>query len=286
VAADALDRIPTPLDDVTQALRLGSPQDLFELGEAPPRLQKIVRRLKGKVLGALLVRERVIYVDRSQSRERQRFAHGHELGHDALPWHHDAYWGDDTYTLHPETRLLLESEANRFGADLLFQLDRFTELAAQSRLGLAVPMDLATRFEASRHASIRRYVETNPRSCALLVFGRYPVYPEGQRSLRVLTAVESPIFRERYGPIGGLLPGSIPVASFPVAQDAYTAISGETSEPIISGTTKLNETKRGPVTLVHEIFSNTYAAFALIYRRRASVGRTVTAQWLSESGPE
>lgn len=283
VAADALDRIPTPLDDVTEALRLGSPQDLFELGDAPPRLQEIVRRLRGKVLGALSVRERVIYVDRSQSRERQRFAHGHELGHDALPWHRDAYWGDDAHTLHPETRHLLEAEANRFGADLLFQLDGFTERAAQSRLGLAVPLDLATRFEASRHASIRRYVETNPRCCALLVFGRYPVYPERQRSLKVLTALESPSFRERYGPIGKLLPRTIPVATFGVARDAYTAITGDNLEPIISGTTKLTQTKRGPVTLQHEIFSNTYAALALIYRRRPSVRRTVTAQWVPEN---
>lgn len=284
VAAEGLGRIPTPLDDVTEALRLGSPEDLFQLGDAPRRLRQIIDRLRGKVLGALSVRERVVYVDRSQSWERQRFAHAHELGHEALPWHPDAYFGDDRYTLHPDTRILLESEASRFGADLLFQLDRFTELAAESRLGLAVPLDLAEMFQTSRHASIRRYVETNPRPCALLMFGKYLVHPQGQRSLKLLAALESPTFRDRYGAVSTLLPGTWRLDDSALAQDAYEAIRGETSEPIVSGTVRVDETKRGAVTLAYEIFSNTYTAFALLYRRRRSVAQQVTVEWAPEGG--
>ncbi len=279
LAAEALDRIPTPLDDINEALRLGCPKELFELGDAPPRLQRIIRKLRGKVLGALSVRERVIYIDRSQSRERQRFTHAHELGHDALPHHRDAYFGDDRYTLHPDTRVLLESEASRFGADVLFQLDRFAEMAAESRLGLAVPLELAATFETSRHASIRRYVETNPRACALLVFGKYPVHPGGRRSLKVLMALESPAFKDRYGAIATLVPSSLAVDDSALARDAYQAIRGATAEPVISGSTGVAGTKRGAIKFAYEIFSNTHAAFALLYQPLLSLGRKVTAHW-------
>src|SRR4051794_29151259 len=167
IAADALHVVPTPLDQVGAALKLHPPQDLFDLADAPPGLKERVKGLAGKVLGALAVRERTVYLDRTQSFPRQRFTHGHELGHRGLPWHEPAYFADDRGTLDPDTLQELEAEASAFSAELLFNLDRFTEQAHAARLGLATPLELADTYEASRRATVRRYVEDSPRACAL-----------------------------------------------------------------------------------------------------------------------
>src|SRR6266567_3326658 len=136
-AAGVLGVIPTPLDEVGAALKLATPQDLFDLGDVPPELARRLRRLAGKVKGAFAVRERVIYLDPEQRPSQRRFVHGHEFGHDALPWHAEAYYGEDCQTLDPDTRDELEAEANAFSADLLFNMDAFTDRAHSSKPGLA-----------------------------------------------------------------------------------------------------------------------------------------------------
>ena len=146
VAAGALGKIPTPLDDVAAALNLSSPEDLYDLADVPPGLAARVRRLVGKVAGAFAVRERVVYLDYTQPVPQQRFTHGHELGHRALLWHDSAYYCDDKYTLDPHTRDELEAEANAFSAELLFNLDTFTDQAHASRPGLAPALELADTF--------------------------------------------------------------------------------------------------------------------------------------------
>jgi hypothetical protein len=126
-----LGQIPTPLDEVTAAANLAPPEPLWDgnVAELPSGLQRVVRKLRGVVLGAAALRERTIYLDRSLSEPKQRFNHGHELGHSLLPWHRAAYHGDDRFTLAPETHEQLEQEASRFAAELLFQLDGFTNMA-------------------------------------------------------------------------------------------------------------------------------------------------------------
>lgn len=280
VAADALGEIPTPLDQVTAALKLGSPESLLEIDDGPGWLKGFARRLRGKVLGAFSFRERIIYLDRDQPGERERFAHAHELGHDALPWHRDAYYADDQYTLRSDTHFLLEAEANCFAADLLFQLDRFREEASSYGLGLAVPLEFAARYETSRHAAIRRYVEDHVRPCALLELGRFPVHPEGRKSLKVLNTIDSPSFIERLGPVSDLLPKSLPLEDSDLATDAFRALTRPSLNPITTGTLRIDGSAHGSIQLEYEVFSNTYGVFALVYpRRRIKVRRQVRAEW-------
>src|SRR5262245_55433839 len=87
IQADALDVVPVPIDQVSEMMRFAAPTALFDLGAVPPALLARIGGLRDKVLGALDIRERVIYLDQNQSYARQRFHHGHELGHDVLPWH-------------------------------------------------------------------------------------------------------------------------------------------------------------------------------------------------------
>ena len=79
-AAGVLGVIPTPLEEVATALKLTTPQELFELGDVPPDLARRLRRLFGKVRGAFAVRERVIYLDHEQPPPQRRFVYGHEEG--------------------------------------------------------------------------------------------------------------------------------------------------------------------------------------------------------------
>lgn len=267
LAADAMGRVPTPLEDVGEALRLNTPQALFDLADAPPGILAAARRLAGKLLGALDVRERTIYLDRSQHPARQRFNHGHELGHDALPWHRAAYFGDDHHTLNPDTADLLEAEASVFSAETLFQVDRFTEEANGFRLGLEVPLGLAKRWDVSRHAAMRRYVETSPRTCALLLIGRYPVAVEGGRAVRVLASFESVSFRRRFGIASQRMPAVLDENRYGLAVDAIAALSGELKQPVAAGRLALDGSLGAEAVFEYEVTSNTYSAFVLVFER-------------------
>lgn len=282
LAAGVVGRIPTPLDEVSAALNLSTPQELYDLADVPPALAQRLRRLKHKVKGALDLRSRTIYVTRDQLPGQQRFTHGHELGHHGLPWHQDAYYGDDCTTLDPFTRDELEAEASAFGVELIFNLGEFTERAHCTRLNLAIAVDLADQFEASRHATIRRYVEDAPRACALLVLGRYPVYPAGHFALKVMNGIESVTFRDRFGPIEACFPAALPLTQYRLAMDGFAVLQGRTIEPIADGTIVLPDTRRGSVEMIYEVYSNTYQIFALIYPRpRFNIRRSVRAEWTS-----
>lgn len=279
-AAGATGVVPTPLDDVTRALSLTSPLDLYQLGDIPKSLRDRMSKLAGKVLGAFALNERTIYIDRTQKWERQRFTHGHELGHRGLPWHAASYYADDHRTLDPDTHLQLEAEASAFSAALLFNDALFTDRAHSSRLGLALPLELADVFETSRQAAIRRYVEDSPRACALVVLGRFVVHPNGRPSLKVLNVLESPSFRERYGPAAALFPTTVAIEGAGLASDAQAALAGRGETPVLNGQHVLLDSRRGSVTLNYEVYSNTYFAFGLLYPKKlAALQRRVTTAW-------
>ena len=277
--ADVLGVIPTPLEEVGAALKLATPQELFDLGDVPPDLARRLRRLFGKVKGAFAVRERVIYLDAEQAPPQRRFVHGHEIGHDALPWHTEAYYGEDCRTLNPDTRDELEAEANAFSADLLFNMDAFTDRAHSFRPGLAPALELAETFETSRHAAIRRYVEDSPRPCALLLLGRYVVSHDAQPALAVLRSIESASFRDRYGPVDCCFPQKLHIAQSSIARDAYQVLRGIARTPIIAGDTTA-ESNRGKTHLDYEVYSNKYFCFVLLVpHRRIATGTRVRILW-------
>lgn len=280
VVAGAVGHVPTPLDDVAAALKMHPAEDLYDLADAPPALKQRLSRLKGKVKGVLDVRGRTIYVDRDQLPGQQRFTYGHEIGHGAVPWHKDAYYGDDCSTLDPFTRDELEAEASAFSAELLFNLDEFSVRAHSTRMSLASALDLAEQFGASRHSGIRRYVEDAPRPCALLVIGKYLVRPGGRISVKTLYSLESESFRQRFGPISLCLPPELALDEYPLARDGRLVLNGRSAEPVVPGTITLPDTRRGSIEMNYEVYSNTYRVFALLYPRpRLDIRRKVRAEW-------
>ena len=279
-AADALQRTPVPLSQIEHAVGLLPAQELFAGGaEMPPGIAAIAAKLANKVLGGLAFAEKRVYLNTAdQKLPRQRFVHGHELGHKVLPWQERAYWADDDNTLDPQTRDALEWEANAFSAELLFGLDRFTKMADDWAPGIAVPLHLSGVFETSAHAALRRYVETSSHRVALLTLGRFPRHTRGERLpyLPLMTdqCAESASFRHRFGAVTELASAPLPLAEHPALAAAAKVAPTDVLE---DGDELVIETKRGSTRFQTEAFHNGRLNFVLLHQRGVFSGRRLRA---------
>ncbi|MFM9920867.1 ImmA/IrrE family metallo-endopeptidase [Lacisediminihabitans sp. H27-G8] len=249
-----------PIDQVAAAVGLQK-SDLYELGEdAPQRIRDIVKKLKGNVLGFLAIEERKYFVDRSMPIPRQRFTEGHEIGHDALPWHQAAFWGEDKTTIDPATKETLEIEANQFAAELLFGAGRFTNQADQYAPGLEIALYLAAEYGVSVHAAIRKYVEDSKHPIAVLALGRYPSHTGGVRRFDGQT-FESEKFEEKYGRLTALMHSSIGSTTYPELPALLKLQTGRAPACDV----KL-DTARGSVTFTAEGFTNGRLNFIVLHK--------------------
>jgi hypothetical protein len=160
-----------------------------------------LKRALSKVLGVLDAKARLVYVDRAVLAVKQTFLKLHEAAHAVLPWQRDLYAviEDCEKTLAPEMSEEFDREANQFASEVLFQLDAFTTLAREKPFGIRVPLNVGKRFGASAYASIRRYVSTNDRACAVLVIDPPELAP-GDGLVGALRRVEvSPEFERLFG---------------------------------------------------------------------------------------
>lgn len=208
-AADTFGVVPTPLSVVAEANGVLALVDISELPDDLDLMPKLSRpqRVK-KWLGAYLYKADVAFVDYSQPEGRARFTEAHELGHRVIPWHRGAF-ADDERSLFKDTEDTLELEANLAAAHLIFQGRPFFERAADYPLSLRTPLLLAQEFRASLHATIRYYVEHHAEPLAVVVAGRFA---RQDGTVPIFLAVESPRFREQFGPIIGRFPSlSLPV---------------------------------------------------------------------------
>ncbi|MBK8208686.1 MAG: ImmA/IrrE family metallo-endopeptidase [Rhodospirillales bacterium] len=121
----------------------------------------------------------VILVNRSGSRQRQRFTIGHELGHFLNPWHKpkDAQGFRCTSrdmrvsSAQPGDRAVqMEVEANIFAAELLMPRALFRkDLRGKQGLDVSHILALARKFDMSRESTARRYVELQDDPCAVVI---------------------------------------------------------------------------------------------------------------------
>lgn len=272
-AAGADNLLPVPLDEIAAAVGLHK-QALFDLGDLslPEEIRRIAKRLTGKVVGALAVREKTVYIDLNQDASRGRFTLGHELGHNALPWHQAFYQVDDPSTLHPSTKIELEREANFFSAEVIFGLERFTDEADNYRPSISVPLALAKTYGTSNHATLRRYAAQSNRPLALITMGRYtnhhplphlPVWTEQCES--------SASFNQKYGVITQLIGSRIVLAEHPAA-----ATLAEMTDQLIDGPMTMRlATGRGPVEFTAHLFYNRHSRFLLLHEARRRIGQRV-----------
>lgn len=198
--AGALGTLPTPLDAVQAALGVQERLDLARAPSSPP----IREELRARLLGAIWLEERVLFVDERQSSARRRFTEAHELAHLLCPWHAAVLRVDTADELFGELARGLEAEANYGAGQLLFQGPAFAREARRHERSLRTPFALAAAYGASRHAAAHHYVEGHPEPLALLVAGRWP---GRDGCLPIWRSVESRSFLRRFGRLRGCLPG-------------------------------------------------------------------------------
>ena len=175
-AADAIGQLPTPIDDLLAAAKIGNLKIDEEVKQSfAAQLKGIVRQefdsMWQKIRGIADLRERVTYVDDNTTPQRIRFAKGHELGHEVLPWHTlDPGRFDDDTSLTCDAEKFFDAEANFFSAEVTFQGGNFTRIVRDYAVGFASIFHLADMHGASRHATAWRYVEEQDESVALVTY--------------------------------------------------------------------------------------------------------------------
>lgn len=198
--ADAVGRFPTPVDAIVEASKhevvVGTEIDGDFLTKASKSVTGALKRALSKVLGFLNAPARTMHLGNTIHAAKRPFLMIHELGHGRLPWHVEAFalFADCKKTLAPDVADLFECEANAFASEVLFQLDAFELEAADHSFGIKTPLNLSKKYGASVYATIRRYVRTNQRACAVVVLDPPKLVPGNGFIAEIRRVVSSPLF--------------------------------------------------------------------------------------------
>jgi Zn-dependent peptidase ImmA (M78 family) len=209
--ASAYGRFPTPINDLVKAAQLEVAREsvLEKVGLADvyrrlPNCLKLapdkIKRAAEKIIGLLDRGDRAIHLDPTLHKKRQLYVTVHEIAHDFLPHQRKSFdiLADSDHELDPATNDQYEREANCFASEVLFQGNGFTLEAADSDLAIKVALELSKKYGPSVYASLRRYVSTHHRPCALLVFDP-PVQLVGQGQVMGLRRmIVSPEFYRQF----------------------------------------------------------------------------------------
>lgn len=203
MASKAWGKFPTPVDQLVQYAELQIERGV-DLSKVDPgfftKNFNFLSRALNKAIGLVDFRQKIIYLDHSQSESRKGFVKLHEVGHKALSWQSDLLgFMDDESTLDASVKDVFEREASYFASDALFQLDRFDDEAANLPLCIKSPQVLAKKFGGSNHASIRRYVERSKKRCAVLIL--HKAEQNGEYSAKIRDYFQSPTFTADFGEI-------------------------------------------------------------------------------------
>jgi hypothetical protein len=272
--AGAYGRFPTPVGDILAAAKLEEASDTFlsegSIAMMPAHLRGVLRRVSGKVHAALDRKTRVVHINPATDLVGAKaFKRLHETSHDLFPWQHIDEgrngFADGQMTLSGRTTITFEREANQGAAELLFQRDRFAEMAGDYAIGCATIIELAGLFGASRHATFRRYVE---RHSGVLAGVALDVQPCGHEPLAVRRseAICSKAWRERFEDPAAW-PAILRSDSFSFVEQTQT-VAGERSGR--RGWTVVDRNKM-PTTLEVDTMSNSYRNFVLIWMPRREV---------------
>lgn len=179
-AAGAVGKLPTPIDELLAAAKVGNlkidedVKENFSARLAGPATQAF-KTMWQKIRGIADIRKRVTYVDENTSQPRILFAKGHELGHQVLPWHelNPGYFDDDKILM-GNAEEIFDAEANFFSAEVIFQGDNFTPMVRDYTVGFDTIFHLAERHGASYHATAWRYIEEQDEAVALIPYWPCP----------------------------------------------------------------------------------------------------------------
>lgn len=159
--------IPVPIDELAFMM------DIIDIKEME------TEGYEGGLLTDIDKSQGCILVNRNSSLQRRRFTIGHELGHFLCPFHKPLS-GDQFLCSYDDMRLTqarekdratrMEIEANQFAALLLMPLPHFRkDLRLQRDVDIEHILVLARRYETSKEATARRYVDVQDEPCAVIV---------------------------------------------------------------------------------------------------------------------
>lgn len=213
IVAGAKGKLPTPMDNLLAAAKISHETDpegvvqrfLKSLNEQGRSLFQFSLQ---KIRGIADLRGQAVYVP-TDTVPRQRFAEGHELGHQLIPWHNvgrrsgSRFYHDTEYTLSPNVRELFDIEANLFSSEIIFQGRDFTRRARDFKPSFDAVFMLADTYAASRQATLRRYVQEQDEILAAVSYlpSKYQVYSDGTPRLRAPMLLGSPRFIQKYSDI-------------------------------------------------------------------------------------
>ncbi len=274
--ANAFGRLPTPVADILSAAKFSVVDDeALDEGLLARFRRKATGALKtalSKVLGLFDAQGWLIHVDRGLMAVKQTFIKLHEAGHGLLMWQRKMYAvaEDCKLTLTDEVEDLFEREANNFATEVLFQLDAFTEQAADHAFGVNVPLKLGPKYGASAYSSIRRYVMKNESACVVLVLDP-PVVTDTDRvgfQATLRRVVPSPAFVHMVGA------PAWPAVFTPDDElgDMVPLGKRRMSRPRTISLTDRNGTNH---ECLAEAFATPYQVFILIHLRKALTKTTI-----------
>ncbi len=215
--------------------------------------------IEPRIRAMLHLREQLVLVHPTLETHPERYAWAslHEVGHYVLPEHREILFRCSWQDLSPLAQKWMETEANRFAANLVFQNDRFTKEAADKPLTMKAPLGLRDRYRVSFEAAIRQYVEKNPRPCALVVY-RPTRSGDVEPPLEVQYTVRSPSWRY----FGYVIPHQLSSADSAEHQIFYRK---SRAREIVDAEFVAGSTAQSAQVFPSELFSNTYRVFQLIH---------------------
>ena len=259
--AKALGVFPTPVANISQTAELLVQRGVNIATIKPGYFtvgKEVLQGALRKLLGAVDLRAKVIYLDDELHSSRKKFVELHETGHGVIPWQRDmcAGYGDDDQSLDPDIQELFEREASYFASSALFQLDRFDDEAERLPLEFGSIQFLAKKFGASIQATARRFVTHTKARCALLVLKNPPPNGSGL-SVEIRNCFESPEVLREFGQLSITSPCG---EEFPFVQDIKLRRKMKSDGKIVIPTEKTLA-----VTARYQFFHNSYNYFVLIF---------------------
>lgn len=255
--AAAHGRFPTPISDIMSAAKIKVASELWS-----PELIKRLKQKGGaelcsalsKLLGVYDAQANFVYITPDIHPQKEAFLKLHETAHAFLPWQSQTYSviEDCEKTLDPAIATQFEREANVFASEVLFQGDRFDIEALDYDFSVQTPIILSKKYGASMYSSIRRYVSTNNRTCAVIVMNPFDNIRNEITVRRIIVSknfgrYNAPLWPSRITPFSG--PGQNIFKGVNIAEKEIISI------PDRDGTAHEYST---------EFFSNTYQNFLFL----------------------
>jgi hypothetical protein len=252
----SFDVFPTPVDKIVSYAELivNSGIDLSKIQDNYfSKKLDVLKRALGKVQGILDRREKIIYLDLSVHKSKQKFVKLHEVGHNVLTWQQATFeaFEDDEDNLDANCREEFEAEANFFASLTLFQHDRFLSEMDKLGLGIDEALHLSKYFGASAHATLRRYVEYSKKRCALIVLKECT-----NCGAKLRDKFQSANFTKTFGELS--IPENIERV-YPFVND-YCCKRIHKKDGLMS-----LPTKNGSADFTYHFFNNNYNGFVLLF---------------------